>query len=140
MAGGDYYDPRAPFFLSGQPEARFVRTFDAERSIIFPADHASADYLLTWTPPHAPMMRKYFDEGSTRIIETAPSGRPITMHSLLDPRPPFEPEWAVPARFGEEVFVYGFDMPKDVRAGGSMTIRWYWRLLSIDQREFAFTN
>ena len=140
VAGGDYYDPRAPFFLSGQPEARFVRTFDAERSIIFPADHASADYLLTWTPPHAPMMRKYFDEGSTRIIETAPSGRPITMHSLLDPRPPFEPEWAVPARFGEEVFVYGFDMPKDVRAGGSMTIRWYWRLLSIDQREFAFTN
>ena len=95
MAGGDYYDPRAPFFLSGQPEARFVRTFDAERSIIFPADHASADYLLTWTPPHAPMMRKYFDEGATRIIETAPSGRPITMHSLLDPRPPFEPEWAV---------------------------------------------
>ena len=140
VAGGDYYDPRAPFMLSGQPEARSVRTFDAERSIIFPADHAGAKYLLTWTPPHAPMMSRYFDEGSTQIVETAPSGRPITMHSLMDPRPPFEPEWAVSARFGEEVFVYGFDMPKDVQAGGSMTIRWYWELLSIDQREFAFTN
>ena len=140
VAGGDYYDPRAPFILAGQPEAQIVRTFDAERSIIFPADHGGANYLLTWTPPHAPMMSRYFEEGSTQIVDTAPSGRPITMHSLMDPRPTFEPELAVPARFGEEVFVYGFDVPKDVRAGGSMTIRWYWQLLSIDQRELAFTN
>ena len=50
-----------------------------------------------------------------------------------------EPELPVPAHFGEQVFVYGFDLPKDVRAGETMTVRWYWRILSIDEREFAFT-
>ena len=140
VAGGDYYDPRPPFMLSGRPEAQFVRTFDAERSIIFPADHAGGKYLLTWMPPHAPMMSRYFDEVSSKVVETAPSGRPITMRSLRDPRPQFEPEWIVPARFGEAIFVYGLDFPRDIQAGGRMTIRWYWQLLSIDQREFAFTN
>ena len=52
----------------------------------------------------------------------------------------FEPGVPVPARFGEQVFVYGFDLPKDIRAGGTMTVRWYWRILSANQRGFTFTN
>ena len=51
-----------------------------------------------------------------------------------------EPGLPVPARFGEQVFVYGFDLPKDIRAGGTMTVRWYWRILSANQRGFTFTN
>ncbi len=140
MSGGEHYDPRDPFILSGQPEAQFIRTFDAERSIIFPATPADASYLLTWVQPHAPLLGKYFDQASTRVIDTAPSGRPITLHPLVRPRPPFEPEWPVSARFGEQVFVYGFDLPKDARAEGTMTVRWYWRLLAADEREFSFTN
>ena len=140
MSGGEYHDPRVSFFLLGQPEAQYIRTFDAERSIIFPADHASANYLLTWTPPHAPMIGKYFDEGSAQIIETAPSGRPIMLHRLLDPRPTFEPEWPVAARFGDHIFVDGFDLPKEAHAGGAIIVRWYWRILATDEREFAFTN
>ena len=140
VPGGEYFDPRDPFFLSGQPEAQYIRRFDAERSIIFPAGHDRASYLVTWLPPHAPYLGKYFDQASTRVIDTAPSGRPITLHPLVRPRPPFEPEWPVSARFGEQVFVYGFDLPKDVWAGGTMTVRWYWRLLAADEREFSFTN
>ena len=140
VPGGEYFDPRDPFFLSGQPEAQYIRRFDAERSIIFPAGHDRASYLVTWLPPHAPYLGKYFDQASTRVIDTAPSGRPITLHPLVHPRPPFEPEWPVSAHFGEQVFVYGFDLPKDVWAGGTMTVRWYWRLLAADEREFSFTN
>ena len=140
VPGGEYFDPRDPFFLSGQPEAQYIRRFDAERSIIFPANHDRASYLLTWLPPHVPYLGKYFDQGSTRVVGTAPSGRPITLRRLARPRPPFEPEWPVHVRFGEQVFVYGFDLPKENRAGGTMTVRWYWSLLAADEREFAFTN
>ena len=52
----------------------------------------------------------------------------------------FEPGLPVPARFGEQVFVYGFDLPKDVRAGTTMTVRWYWRILSTDGGGLAFSN
>ena len=51
-----------------------------------------------------------------------------------------EPELPLPARFGEQVFVYGFDLPKNVRAGGTMTVRWHWQILSDSERKFAFTN
>ena len=140
VASNDYDDPRVRFVLLGQSEAQYIRAFDAERSIIAPPDHSSASYLLTWTPPHAPVIDEYFDRASAQIVGMAPSGRPITLHHLLDPRPPFEPDWSLPARFGGQVFIYGFDLPKDVRAGGAMIVRWYWRLLATDQREFAFTN
>ena len=64
-----------------------------------------------------------------------------TEHRLiLESDDGFEPELPVPARFGEQVFVYGFDLPKDIRAGGTMTVRWYWRILSANQRGFTFTN
>ena len=140
VASNDYDDPRVNFVLFGLPEARYIRAFDAERSIITPPDHSSANYLLTWTPPHSPLMHRYFNRESARVVGTAPSSRPIVLHRLLDPRPPFEPDWSAPARFGDQVFVYGFDLPKDVRAGGAMIVRWYWRILAPDQREFAFTN
>ena len=140
VAGSSYDDPWVQFTLPSHPEARYIRTFDYVRSIIFPADNASATYLFTPDLPQAHILDRYFDESSAQFIETAPSGRSITTRRLLDPRPPFEPEMPVPARFGDQVFVYGFDMPKDVRAGRTMTVRWYWRLLATDERDFAFTN
>ena len=127
-------------FRSDQPEAQYIRTFDAKRSIIFPTDQASYDYLFPPDLPPKPILNKYFDEESAQIVATAPSGQPITLYRLLSPRPSFEPALPVPARFGDQVFVYGFDLPKDVRAGEIMTVRWYWRILATDEREFAFTN
>ena len=140
VASNDYDDPRMSYILSGQPEARYIRAFEAERSLIAPPDNTSASYLLTWTPPHAPMMDKYFDRAVAKSVGIAPSSRPITLHRLLDPRPPFEPGWSVPARFGDQIFVHGFDVPKDVRAGGVMIVRWYWTIVAADHREFAFSN
>ena len=85
-------------------------------------------------------MERYFDERAAQTIGTLPLGRPITLHRLFDPRPPFEPDLPLTARFGEQVFVYGFDLPKDVRAGETMTVRWFWRLLASEQPELVFTN
>ena len=144
VAGHDYDDPWVyawlRFIFSNQPDAKYIRTFDYERTIVFPAGNAGASYLFTFDLPPASTMERYFDETSIRIVDTSPSGRPIELHSLLDPLPPFEPEWPVPARFGDRVFVYGFDMPKDVRAGDTLTVRWYWRILATSARELAFSN
>ena len=143
VAGGDYDDPLVhytQFARAGDPEANHLRTFNHLRSVIFPADHTGANYLFAADLPHSSIVDKYFDQASAQVVRTAPSGRPITLLRLLDPRPPFEPEWPVSAHFGEQVFVYGFDLPKDVWAGGTMTVRWYWRLLAADEREFSFTN
>lgn len=51
-----------------------------------------------------------------------------------------EPELPLPARFGEQVFVHGFDLPRSVRAGETITVRWHWQILSESERKFAFTN
>ncbi len=51
-----------------------------------------------------------------------------------------EPGLQTPARFGEQVFVSGFDLPKDVRAGATMTVTWYWHILSDGERELALSN
>ena len=144
VAGNDYDDPWVypwlRFIFSNQPDARYIRTFDYERTIVFPAGQATASYVFTFDLPHAPIMKRYFDESSAQNIGTSPSGRPITLYRLLDPRPPFEPEVPLPARFGEQVFVYGFDTSRDARAGEVMTVLWYWRILAADQREFVFSN
>ena len=144
VGGNDYDDqwvyPWLRFIFSNQPDEPHIRTFEYKRTIVFPADHANASYLFTFDLPPTSIMEKYFDPKSARIVGTAPSGGPIALHGLKDPRPPFEPEWPVPSRFGNQIFVHGFDMPKDARAGEVMTVRWYWQILATDDRELAFTN
>ena len=140
VTGDQHEHPGMRYILSGQPESQYIQIFDDRKSVIFPADGATASYLFTKTPPQAHILREFFDQSSTQVVGTAPSGRPITLRRLVRPLPPFEPEWPVSARFGEQVFVYGFDLPKDARAEGTMTVRWYWRLLAADEREFSFTN
>ena len=144
VAGNDYDDPWVypwlRFIFSNQPDAEYIRTFDYERTMIFPAGHASASYLFTFDLPPASIMEEYFDEKSARIVAAAPSGRPLVLHSLLEPRPPFEPRLPVHARFGNQLLVSGLDIPSDTRAGEVTTIRWYWRILATDERELAFTN
>ena len=140
VAGGNYDEPWVRFVFSSQFESGYSWTFNYSRFMIFPADHASASYLFPFDLPHASIMDRYFDQSSAQTVGTSPSGRLITLYNLLDPRPPFETEWPVPARFGDQVFVYGFDLPKDVRAGAAMTVRWYWRILATDQLELAFSN
>ena len=140
VAAADYDETWVKMFFPNESEAQYIRTFDYKRSIIFPADHTSSGYLFPFDLPHASIVDRYFDEESAQIIGTSPSGRPITSHRLVRPRPPFEPRFPVPARFADQVFVYGFDMSEDVRAGAVLTVRWYWRLLATDEREFGFTN
>ena len=140
VTGDQHEHPGMRYILSGQPESQYIQIFDDGKSVIFPAGGATASYLFTKTPPQAQILGEFFDQSSTRVVGTAPSGRPITLHRLLEPRPPFEPQWPVPARFGDQIVTEGFDLPKDGRAGEAITVRWYWRLISTEQRLLAFTN
>ena len=140
VTGNQHEHPGMRYILSGQPGSQSIQIFDDGKSVIFPADGGTASYLFIKTPPQAHILGEYFDPSSAQIVGTAPSGRPITLHRLLDPRPSFDPEWPVPARFGEQILVDGFDLPKDGRAGEAITVRWYWRLVSRDQGLLAFTN
>ena len=140
VTGDQHEYPGMRYILSGQPESQYIQIFDDEKSVIFPADGATASYLFTKTPPQAHILREFFDQSSTQVVGTAPSGRPITLHRLLNPRPPFEPQWPVPARFGDQIVTEGFDLPKDGRAGEAIAVRWYWRIISTEQRVLAFTN
>ncbi len=140
VTGDQHEHPGMRYILSDQPESQYIQIFDDGKSVIFPAGEATASYLFTKTPPQAHILDEYFDESSTQIVGTAPSGRPIILYRLLDPRPPFDPNWPVPARFGDEIFVNGFDLPNDAWAGNVMTVRWYWIVISAQQRLLAFTN
>ncbi len=128
--------------LAGKPEAKLIRTFEPKRSLIFPIDRVNARYLIPSDvdPIDVPAARRYLEPESVPIVGPAPSARPIKSFRLLDPRPPFAPEWPVSARFGDDLFVYGFDMPTDVRAGETVTVQWYWRLLAKNRRNLTFTN
>jgi hypothetical protein len=44
------------------------------------------------------------------------------------------------ARFGSDLQVNGFDVPTDVSAGQSLTVRWYWTTLAPEPRELTFFN
>ena len=140
VTGDQHEHPGMRYILTGQPESQYIQIFDDGKSVIFPADGATASYLFTKTPPQAHILREFFDQSSTQVVGTAPSGRPITLHRLLNPRPPFEPQWPVPARFGDQIVTEGFDLPKDGRAGEAIAVRWYWRIISTEQRVLAFTN
>ena len=144
LAGRSFDDrlvrPGLQFLLSNQPDAQFIITFDPTSTFIFPGNDTVASYLFADHSPDVSLLDRYFDHGSSTVAGVVPSGRPINMIQLRDPLPPFEPGLPIQARFGDRILVYGFDLPKDVRSGELMTVRWYWRILANDQPEFLFTH
>ena len=128
------------FTLSGRSQPHEIRIFDAKRSFVFPAEQSNAGYIFPNDRPSAVFMDRHFDESLSQVIGTLPSGQPITLHRLKDLRTSFDPAFPVLARFDDRIFVDGFDMPKQVRAGAIITVRWYWRLLKNDDRALVFTN
>ena len=140
VAGGDHDEIWVRYIFWDQSESKYIRTFDYKRSIIFPADPRGASYLFAFELPDPSIMDRYFDQPSAETVGTAPSGRPIILHRLLNPLPPFDPDSPVRAQFGDHILLYGFDMPDNARAGTIMTVRWYWRILTSDQWELAFSN
>ena len=145
VAGDDYDEhwmrPWLQFIFSNRPDdAQHFRTLDHSRSIIFPPVHTGATYLFDFELPPAYILDRYFDASLVQTIGTSPSGRPIILHHLQEPRPPFEPQWPLQARFDDQILVYGFDLSGDAQAGVPLTVRWYWRILADEQRVLAFSN
>ena len=132
--------PGLQFLLSNQPDAQFIIAFDPTSTFIFPPDHTGATYLFDFELPPAYILDRYFDASLVQTIGTSPSGRPIILHHLQEPRPPFEPQWPLQARFDDQILVYGFDLSGDAQAGAPLTVRWYWRILADEQRALAFSN
>ena len=132
--------PQIGFMFANQNRAQDIRTFEYNKVLIFSPDPTRTGYLFTYGLPPSSIMDRYFDEESAETVGTLPSGGPIIVHRLLDPLPAFDPDWPVPARFGEQVLIYGIDIPKDLPAGELTGVRWYWHNLSNDDGEFLFTN
>ena len=132
--------PQIGFMFASQNNAQDIRTFEYNKTVIFLPEPTRAGYLFTSGLPPSSIIDRYFDEASAETVGTLPSGGPIIVHRLLDPLPAFDPDWPVPARFGEQVFIYGVDIPKDLQAGELTGVRWYWHILTNDKREFLFTN
>lgn len=99
--------------------------------------HTYHSYFEIWAK--SPEIGHFFTMDRSVPIEVFCETIGMKHRSVLTSDDGPEPELPVPARFGEQVFVYGFDLPKDVRSGETMTVRWYWRILSVDEREFALT-
>ena len=145
VAGDDYDEhwmrPWLQFIFSNRPDdAQHFRTLDHSSTFIFPPDHTGATYLFDFELPPAYILDRYFDASLVQTIGTSPSGRPIILHHLQEPRPPFEPQWPLQARFDDQILVYGFDLSGDAQAGVPLTVRWYWRILADEQRVLAFSN
>ena len=110
VAGDDYDEhwmrPWLQFIFSNRPDdAQHFRTLDHSRSIIFPPVHTGATYLFDFELPPAYILDRYFDASLVQTIGTSPSGRPIILHHLQEPRPPFEPQWPLQARFDDQILV-----------------------------------
>ena len=144
VGGNDYDDqwvyPWLRFIFSNQPEEMYIRTFDYKRTIVFPADHASANYLFTFDLPLASIMKN--TSTRSRLESLALHRQAALLRCTVSKTPDLHSSrrWPVPSRFGNQILVHGFDMPKDARAGEVMTVRWYWQILATDDRELAFTN
>jgi hypothetical protein len=54
--------------------------------------------------------------------------------------PELTPERSLVARFADRVQVTGFDLPRDVTAGQTLAVRWYWTILAREPRELTFFN
>ncbi len=140
VAAGDSDQPLQRYLLDGKPEAASLRLFDGTRSLILPPEGQAATYVFaTRDLPPVPLRQRFFPAQSGQPVATTPDGQPIELYRL-PAGTVLVPERQVPARFGNELQVIGFDLPRDATAGGTLTVRWYWRLLAANPRELAFFN
>ena len=141
VGAGDADGPFQRFLMDGQPGASSLRLFDGTTSLIFPADPQPVTYVFSARDlPSTAIMTRYFPGQAGDLLDTTPGGQPVVRFRLSDRRQEMAPAHPLPARFGDQIQIYGFDAPREATAGQSLTVRWYWRLLARDSREWYFFN
>jgi 4-amino-4-deoxy-L-arabinose transferase-like glycosyltransferase len=141
IGAGEPDDPIQQYAVAGQNQLDSVWQFDSLRSLIFPPGETPTVYIFSQRDlPTPDLLQRYVSTSSPRVIATAPDGETIVAFNAVSPRPNFTPEHSLPARFGNAVEVTGYDVPTDVTAGKSLTVRWYWKILQPTGQELRFFN
>ena len=118
-----------------------VHLFDGQQSIVFPVVDGPVTYIFPRRYLPAPsLLERCFGRANGKTVAVAPDGDTVLRYDLLSPCLNPVPEQLLPAFFGETLQVYGFDVPRDVPAGGVLTVRWYWKIIGPTPRELVFFN
>ena len=141
VGAGDPDGPMQQYALAGQNHLTSVWLFDGLRSLVFPPGDTPTVYVFSQRDlPKPDLLQHYISTSPPRVVATAPDGETIVAYDATSPRPTFTPTHPLPARFGNAVEVTGFDLPTDVNAGSSVTIRWYWTILQPTNQDLKFFN
>jgi len=138
---GNADDPLQTYALTADPSAAQIHLFDGTRSLIFPSDATPVTYLFAQRDlPTSAILQHFFRTDLAQTVALAPDGEPVRSYVLQTNAPTLEPNGPIAARFGSVVQVLGYDVPRDIRAGDTLTVRWYWKLIGPASRELAFFN
>jgi 4-amino-4-deoxy-L-arabinose transferase-like glycosyltransferase len=139
VGANDSDQPVPRYDLMGPGRSDGVLLFDGEQTLILPPSGQSATYLFpSRYLPTGTLRRQYFPDGTGQTVAVAPDGETISRYKLSNRLDLFRPEHPVPARFGDDFQLYGFDLPSDVRAGDNLTLHSYWKVLASDSREIYY--
>lgn len=141
IASGEPDSPRLRYALAGSGEPGRVRAFEGARSLILPSEDSKVSYLFPDSArPPAAILERVFPGQAGETIARTPRGDAVSRFRLPHPRPALSPQVTLSARFAHRLEALGFDLPRDVRAGESLTVTWHWRLLAPTAVDLALSN
>jgi 4-amino-4-deoxy-L-arabinose transferase-like glycosyltransferase len=141
VGAGDVDEPSLGYNLRGPSGSQGFRVFNDHVSLILPPVGRVASYIFPERDlPPSPILDRFFPNQSGQVLARTVDGEPITLYQMPADRPDFRPEHPLLARFGNQVQVTGFDLPRDVTAGQTLTVRWYWTILAPESRQLTFFN
>jgi 4-amino-4-deoxy-L-arabinose transferase-like glycosyltransferase len=141
VGAGDADAPLSQYALGGQNRSVGVRTFDGSRTLVFPQSTRPTTYIFPSRDlPPTDILRRFFGPQSGTVIGQAPDGETITEYVLNGKPAELIPQRRIPARFGDDLQVFGYDVTSDAQANGVLTVHWYWKILANEPRELAFFN
>jgi 4-amino-4-deoxy-L-arabinose transferase-like glycosyltransferase len=141
VGAGDIDEPSLAYNLRGPGESKGFLVFNDHISLVLPPKGVAASYIFPERDlPSAPILGRFFPNQSGRTLARTVDGEPIALYQLPADRPDFRPEHPLVARFGNQVLVTGFDLPREVTAGQTLPVRWYWTILAPESRQLTFFN
>jgi hypothetical protein len=127
--------------LRGAGGSAGIRVFNDHISMILPATGAPSSYIFPQRDlPPAAILNRFFPNQSGQVLARGTDGETVSMFQMPGARSDLKPERPLVARFGDVLQVDGFDLARDVTAGQTLTVRWYWTLLAPAPRELKFFN
>jgi len=126
-------DQQVVNYMLGKP--RFMRWFNGERSVVFPASE-EATYIFPATGPLREEWKgKYFSNLPVANSVLDPQGEPAFQAYRLDSgdlasRRRVQPRYHLSANLDNKIEILGYDIASPPRAGEPLEVVLYWRVLS----------